>query len=429
MVAPEGRETYMRFAKGMILASALLLFLAPGPFAPARASAEDPASVQLVGNFNGITCEPSDPANDMESMGDHVWRKLKFINEPTSPDTIFFKFTRDGDYLPKHWGWSYVWGWGVAAFESSPPSIAAILPSDGYYYFFFNDSDSTYWMDRPHGSISGTLATDKHSGVPAGAKVTLYDARDDVIGTFASFSDSTYRFDCLIQDVYRMTAHAPGYRDTTISGIALALNESKNIPIYLEEEIGVLISSAECERVDGGVRITWATMDFGGYETFDVYRGYTPAFALAEKRNDVPVSADRVYEFVDRCEDPTKDLYYYIAERAAVNPTRYGPLLVKGLVAPAMATLGQNYPNPFNPSTTVPFTVGASGAGKPVSISFYDVAGRLVESFNIGPKPVGSFTFRWNPALNGRGNVSSGVYYCRLQVDKEIYTRTMILLR
>jgi flagellar hook assembly protein FlgD len=94
-----------------------------------------------------------------------------------------------------------------------------------------------------------------------------------------------------------------------------------------------------------------------------------------------------------------------------------------------MATLGQNYPNPFNPSTTVPFTVGASGAGKPVTVSFYDVTGRLVERFNLGPKPVGSFTFRWNPALNGRGNVTSGVYYCRLQVDKEIYTRTMILLR
>ncbi len=427
MVAYEGREIGMRFAKGIILTSALLLFLAPGPFVPASASAQDPVSVQLVGHFNGITCSPSDPANDMESMGDHVWRKLKFINESTSPDTVFFQFTRDRAYGDKWWGWSG--SWGIAAFVWSPPSIAAVLSTSGYYYFFFNDSDFSYWIDRPQGSIFGTVAAEKHTGVPPGAKVTLYDAQGDVIGDFASFSDSTYRFEGLIQDVYRITAHAPGYRDTTISGIALALNEAKNVPIYLREEVGVLISSAECQRIDGGVRITWATMDFGGYATFDVYRGRSPVFTLAEKRNDVPVSADRVYEFVDRCEDPTQDLYYYIVERAAVNPTRYGPLLVKGVPAPAMATLGQNYPNPFNPSTTVPFTVGASGAGKPVTVSFYDVSGRLVERFNLGPKSVGSFTFRWNPALNGRGNVSSGVYYCRLQVDKEIYTRTMILLR
>ena len=79
-------------------------------FSRAARSAQDPASIQLVGTFNGITCEPNDPANDMEPMGNHVWRKLKFINEPGDPDTIFFKFTRDGSYLPKHWGWSGVWG-------------------------------------------------------------------------------------------------------------------------------------------------------------------------------------------------------------------------------------------------------------------------------------------------------------------------------
>ena len=422
-----GKETSMRFAKGIALASTLLLMLlAVGLLAPASAFAQDPTSVQLVGNFNGITCKPEDPANNMEPLGDHVWRILKLIESPSSPDTIFFKFTRDGSYGDAHWGWSG--DWGVAAFEWSPPSIAAIISSSGYYYFYFRDSDYAYWIDRPLGSIFGTLTAEGNAGVPPGARLTLYDDQNVVIGSCASFSDPTYRFEGLIEDAYRITAHAPGYRDTTISGIALGVNESRNVPIFLKREIGVLISSAECERVEGGVRVTWATMDFGGYATFDVYRGYTPIFAMAEKRNETPVSADRVYEFIDRCEDPTKDLYYYIVERSAADPTRFGPLLVKGLPAPAMATLGQNYPNPFNPSTTVPFTVGASGAGKPITISFYDVSGKLVERFNLGPKPVGSFTFRWNPAMNGRG-VSSGVYYCRLQVDKEIYTRTMILLR
>jgi hypothetical protein len=417
----------MRLAQGMTIASAMLvLFAAQAFLAPAGASASDPASIQLVGNFNGITCDPADPANNMESLGNHVWRILKLIESPSSPDTIFFQFTRDGSWGDAQWGWSGVWG--VAAYGWNLPLIAVVLSSSGYYYFYFNDSDYTYRMDRPLGSIFGTVSAEGCPGVPDGATLTLYDEQSNVICTYSSFNDASYRFDGLIEDAYRITARAPGYRDTTITPIVLALNESRNVPVFLKQLVGVLISSALCERVDGAVRITWTTQDFGGYSTFDIYRGYTPVFALAEKRNDAPVTADRVYEFIDRCDDATKDIYYYIVERAAVNPTRYGPLLVKGIAAPAMASLGQNYPNPFNPSTTVPFTVGATGAGKPVTISFYDVTGKLVERFDLGPKPTGDFTFRWNPALNGR-SISSGVYYCRLQIDKEIYTRTMILLR
>jgi hypothetical protein len=88
-------------------------------------------------------------------MGDNVWRMLKFIDEPGNPDTIFFKFTRDGSYLPQHWGWSGVWG--IADFSWSPPSIAKVLSDSGFYYFYFNDSDFTYWLERPAGSIFGGI--------------------------------------------------------------------------------------------------------------------------------------------------------------------------------------------------------------------------------------------------------------------------------
>ena len=417
----------MHFAKGVILASTFLAFFSRGILAVGSASAQGISSIQLVGNFNGITCEPNDPANSMDLIDDHVWRKLKFVDDPMVPDTIFFKFTQDGSYLPKHWGWSGIWG--IAAFEWSPPSIAAILPDSGYYYFYFKDTDYTYWIDRPMGSIFGTVKGEKHVGVPEGAHVTLYDSENNVIGTFCNFADSTYRFSPLCESVYRLTAQAPGFRDTTISGITLAPGEAKDLPIYLKEEIGVLIASAECKRVDGGVLLTWCTMDCGGYATFDVYRGFEPSFSSTQKRNDAPVYSSRVYEFLDRCEDPTKDAYYYIVERAAADPTRYGPLLVKGEPLAAIASLGQNYPNPFNPSTTIPFTIGATGAGKPVNISFYNVSGRLVDSYVLGVKGTGNHSFRWNPALGKGGSFPSGVYYCRLRIDKEIYTRTLILLR
>ena len=404
----------------VLLASAFFASLASG------VRADDPSSIQLVGNFAGITCEPNDPANNMESLGNHVWRMLKFINQPGTPDTIYFQFTRDGSYLPKHWGWSGVWG--IADFSWSPPSIAKVLPDSGYYYFNFNDSDYTYWLDRPTGSIRGSVTADGQTGVPPGTHVTLYDAGSHAIGTFCSFTDSTYCFDALPPSVYEVSMNAPGYRDTTISGINLGGGEAKQVPIHLTPKIGVLIASADCERVDGGVRLTWCTMDSGGFARFDVYRGYAPQFSAMERRDASPVTSSRVYEFFDRCEDPTKDLYYYLVELGSDSPTRYGPIYVKGASAGAGA-LGQNYPNPFNPSTTIPYTIGASGSGKSATLSFYDAAGRLVDRYNVAARQAGSYTFRWNPSMNGRGDFPSGVYYCRLQIDKETYTRKVILLR
>ena len=393
---------------------------------PSTVHADEPASIQLVGNFNGISCEPNDPANDMSAMGDHVWRKLKFVNEPSSPDTIYFKFTRDGSYLPMHWGWSGTWG--VAEFAWSPPNIAAVLPDSGFYYFYFNDSDYTYWLERPGGSISGAVSADNTTGVPGGTCVTLFDSEHNVIGMFDSFTDDSYRFEALGAAVYAIAARAPGYRDTTITDILLDIDEAKDIPIHLTQQVGVLIASVDCRRRDGGVQITWCTMECGGLAAFDVYRGYEPALVTMERRNGAPVSSNRVYEFFDRCEDQTKDVFYYLVELSDDDPTRYGPLLVKGVPA-AAGELGQNYPNPFNPSTTIPYTIGERGAGKAATMSFYNVAGRLVDRYDLGARQPGSYTFRWTPFAAEGASFPSGVYYCRLQIDKGIYTRKVILLR
>ena len=382
--------------------------------------------MQLVGTFSGVTCEPSDPANDMEAQGNHVWRKLKFIDEASDPDTIFFKFTQNGSYFPEHWGWSGTWG--IAQLAWSPPSIAAILPDSGYYYFCFNDADYAYWLDRPRGSISGAVSADGRSDVPAGTSVTLFDALNNVIGTYGDFADSSYRFDSLPSAAYVIAAHASGYRDTTIAGINLGPDEALIVPIHLSAQVGVLIASAQCSRVAGGVRISWCTMACGGDETFDVYRGFTPELAAMEKRNASPVRSDPTYEFFDPCDEPTKSLYYYLVEIGGDRPTQYGPLSVKGIPA-AAAALGRNYPNPFNPSTTIPYTIGADGSGRPATISFFDVSGRMVDRYSLGPKQAGEYAFRWNPSASAQNALPSGVYYCRLQVGKEIHTSTVILLR
>ena len=412
----------MRAKSGMLNLALALVALA---FAAAPVAAQTVESIQLVGNFAGVSCEPEDPANDMLSLGDHLWRKGVFVNQPGNPDTVYFKFTKNRSYLPSHWGWSGTWG--IAELTWSPPSIVAVLPDSGYHYFYFRDADGAYWIEQADASISGDLTVEGLPDVPPGSSVTLYDSLANVIGTFDTWSDDTYRFEHLCASAYRISAHAPGYRDTMINAIEVADGESRYIPIHLTPLVGVLIASADARRVDGGVMLTWCTMECGGAASFEVYRGYGPEYTACEKRSVSPVFSNRLYEFLDRCDDPSRDLYYWLVEANADDPSRFGPIFVRGEAAAAW--LGQNYPNPFNPSTTIPFTVSAAGAGVSARIAFFDAAGRAVGSFDLGRLEAGSHAFRWNPLAERRGGVPSGVYYCRLTVGKETLTRKLILLR
>ena len=409
----------IRLLRGVSICCTLLFLLSTNTLA------EQPSSMQLVGNFNGISCEPEDTENDMVALGNHRWRKVKFINEPADPDTIFFKFTRDHSFLPDHWGWSGVEG--IAKLDYNPPSIAAILPDTGYHYFFFDDTTYAYWLNRPGGRITGVVSTSSGGPVPAGTAVTLFDSSFELIGTWTEFSDSTAPFEYLPPAVYNISAQAPGYRDTMITDISLGEDESIEVPIELTSNVGVAISAAFCTRTEGGVLLTWKT---NGYSKgFDIYRGTEPHLISMEKRNTAPVRADLEYEYFDLCENPAVDLYYYLIESEGDDPTIYGPLFSAGATPALPSTLGQNYPNPFNPATTMPYSIGMKGTGKPIRISFFDVAGRMIESHDIGPKPIGQYTFRWNPSLSAGKDIPSGVYYCRLVIGKESFTRKLILLR
>ena len=407
-------------SKGILLAS-ILLFIVSG------VSADDSMTIQLVGNFKGINCEPTDPKNNMTRVDTFNWRKLKFINEPGDPDTIFFKFTKDGTYLPKHWGWSGVWG--TAKFDWDPPNIAKVLPDSGYYVFHFNHSTFIYSIDSPGGNIEGEVNSKPPSGVPAGTAITLYDSLYSVIGTYTNFTDSTFHFEHLPASTYHLTSSAPGYRDTTISPIELGADESKWLSILLINNTAVMIQAASCKRIDGDILVRWSTSCSLPAVGFHIFRGTAPLFQDMEKRNDTPIYSIVVYKFMDHCEDPYTDLYYYIVEATDDNPTRYGPLLVQGITPEIRSALGRNYPNPFNPATTIPYKVGPGGSNKPICMAFYDVAGRLVDSRDLGSKPVGDYTFRWNPTLSRKNDIPSGVYYCRLKIGKEIFNRKLILLR
>lgn len=88
---------------------------------------------------------------------------------------------------------------------------------------------------------------------------------------------------------------------------------------------------------------------------------------------------------------------------------------------PTKFSLEQNYPNPFNPTTTIPFSLPSKEF---VSLKVYDVLGREVAVLVSGQMSAGDHSALWNAS-----NMSSGIYFYRLQASKFTETKKLILLR
>lgn len=88
--------------------------------------------------------------------------------------------------------------------------------------------------------------------------------------------------------------------------------------------------------------------------------------------------------------------------------------------------LGQNFPNPFNPSTTITFELLKDAK---ITISVYDVRGRLIRTLLDQQMNPGSSTISWDGKDNAGNSVQGGVYFYVLQTDGFFQTKKMILLK
>ena len=92
------------------------------------------------------------------------------------------------------------------------------------------------------------------------------------------------------------------------------------------------------------------------------------------------------------------------------------------VILPADWVLDQNYPNPFDTSTTIRYGLPENS---PVRISLFDLLGRevaIIEDLTMQQAGYHSLQFE-------AGSLSSGVYFCVMQVDEKKLTKRMVLVR
>ncbi len=96
----------------------------------------------------------------------------------------------------------------------------------------------------------------------------------------------------------------------------------------------------------------------------------------------------------------------------------------KGL--PYRFNLSPNYPNPFNPWTSINYSLGQR---TDVDLSIYNSLGQKIVTLVDETKPAGEYVVRWNGRDSNGREVSSGVYFYKLETTEYTRSHKMILLK
>jgi hypothetical protein len=185
----------------------------------------------------------------------------------------------------------------------------------------------------------------------------------------------------------------------------------------------VMIAAFEVQYGERGVRLDWTIASADGMIGFKVYRS-VEAESGFELLNGGKLLPATVASFTDAHVRPARTYWYRIG---AVD--RDGEFLsqVISVDTPYRAVeLDQNYPNPFNPTTQIDYYLPAT---ERVTLSVYDVQGKLVTTLVDGVVGYGSHTAEWD-GTDSRGNrAGSGVYFYRLVTGNKVITKKLVMVK
>ncbi len=180
----------------------------------------------------------------------------------------------------------------------------------------------------------------------------------------------------------------------------------------------------------------WSTVDLRSYNI-----ATDNAFAVAFVIGSVPSAPGIMatdypgqnpyhsYTYLRTTDHVTTPGWYYITSSTstvAIYLIRAYVSLVTGVqqeieLTPSEFSLSQNYPNPFNPSTSIDFTLPKA---EKVRIVIYNQLGQQVAQIADRDYAPGSYSLKFNG-----DNLSSGVYYYRIEAGSFVQTRKMVLLK
>ncbi|MCK4696559.1 MAG: T9SS type A sorting domain-containing protein, partial [Candidatus Cloacimonetes bacterium] len=85
-----------------------------------------------------------------------------------------------------------------------------------------------------------------------------------------------------------------------------------------------------------------------------------------------------------------------------------------------------NYPNPFNPETNIVFNLLEESK---VELDIYNIKGQKIKSLLSEQISAGEHSIVWNGEDSSGKQVSSGIYFYKMKMNKNIAIKKCLLLK
>ena len=126
-------------------------------------------------------------------------------------------------------------------------------------------------------------------------------------------------------------------------------------------------------------------------------------------------------------------LLFYLAHSALfvkeLNRSSLVQVTVKVVNNPALPKdfwCGQNYPNPFNLKTVIEYRLPRDGE---VKLTIYNVVGQRVKTLINGFQKAGYKNIHWDKRNDDGKEVSSGVYFYKIDAGRYSCIKRMLILK
>ena len=96
------------------------------------------------------------------------------------------------------------------------------------------------------------------------------------------------------------------------------------------------------------------------------------------------------------------------------------------IAPPDVTQLYPGYPNPFNPETTIKFSLANPGW---VNVSIYDIKGALIKVLINETEDAGVYNVVWDGRTDHNVQVSSGLYFVKMQTVHGTYVKKITLCK
>jgi predicted outer membrane repeat protein len=196
----------------------------------------------------------------------------------------------------------------------------------------------------------------------------------------------------------------------------------------IEGPLPVELTTFQAFAGDGQVALRWRTESELDNDHFLLYKrkaGEGIFRVLTQIPGHGTTTEPHDYDYVDRFVQNSIAYEYQISDVDITGRETIHEQIVSATpsrsIAPLDFALYSNYPNPFNPTTTIRYDMKENGL---VSLRIFDLLGREVVTLVNGQISAGTHTVVWDAT-----GLPSGVYLCRMEAERFVETRKMMLLK